>query len=310
MTGPRRIDTHQHIVPAFYTEWLHNKGITAPNGKEMPGWTPEAALSFMGEAGIDFAILSHTSPGVWFGDVGEAREMARRINEYCAEIAQQHPDRFGFFAFLPLPDVEGSIAEAKYTLDVLGADGIIVLANVEGTYFGDKAWDPLLEVLNERKAIILVHPTELPGGSVDGLPAFVVDFLLDTTRAAVIYARSGALDRYANLKVILSHAGGFLPYVAERVVRMCSPSGDNAEGVATLRKFHFDLALSSSPYALPSLLAFADPSKITYGSDWPFAPRERGLHFAKLLDQSDLAADLRFRINRGNAQTIFTRFSV
>ncbi len=308
MTPDLRIDTHQHIVPPRYGAWLHEQGLSA-GGLPIPDWSLEGALDMMQAARIERAVLSISTPGVHLGDDAQARDMAREVNEFCADLVKQHPQRFGFFATLTLPDVEGAIAEARYALDVLKADGVVLLANAGGTYLGDPAWEPLIDELNQRHAVVFVHPSFLPGPSVEGIPAYAADFLLDTTRAALSYAKSGALERYPHLKVILSHGGGFLPYAAERVARVCSPDGGNPAGIARLQQFYFDVALSSSPYALPALLAFAKPSHILYGSDWPHAPKARGLHFADMLDAFALSAEQRSAIHRGNALALFPRLA-
>ena len=308
MTPALRIDTHQHIVPPRYGAWLHEQGLSA-GGLPIPDWSLEGALDMMQAARIERAVLSISTPGVHLGDDAQARDMAREVNEFCAALVKQHPQRFGFFATLTLPDVEGAIAEARYALDVLKADGVVLLANVGGTYLGDPAWEPLMAELNQRHAVVFVHPSFLPGPSVEGIPAYAADFLLDTTRAALSYAKSGALERYPHLKVILSHGGGFLPYAAERVARVCSPDGGNPAGIDRLQQFYFDVALSSSPYALPALLAFAKPSHILYGSDWPHAPKARGLHFADMLDAFALSAEQRSAIHRGNALALFPRLA-
>lgn len=301
-----RIDTHQHIVPPFYDEWLAANGVTA-GGLPIPKWSAEGALDLMESAQIAKAILSVSTPGVHLGDDHQARDMARQVNEFSADVVRKHPGRFGFFATLTLPDVETAISEAKYALDVLNADGVVLLTNVRGTYLGTPTWDALMAELNQRKAVVFVHPSDLPGPVVEGIPPFAADFLLDTTRAAINYAKSGSLERYPDLKIILSHGGGFVPYAAERIARICTPDGSNEAGIKRLQKFYFDTALSSSNFALPSLLAFADPTHITFGSDWPYAPKARSLYFSDLLDRYALSNELRHAINRGNAQQLFSK---
>ena len=303
----QRIDTHQHIVPPAYAAWLAARGLNA-GGRAIPHWSVDGALELMHGAGIASAILSLSTPGVHLGDDAEARDKAREVNEFAAGVARSDSARFGYFATLTLPDVQGAIDEAAHALDHLGADGVVLLANVNGTYLGDAAWDPLMAALNARKAVVFIHPSSLPTPPVPGIAPFVADFLLDTTRAAIKLARTGCLERYPDLKIILSHAGGFVPFAAERMARACSDSGeDTAQGLARLKRFYFDVALSSSPYALPSLLAFADPTHITYGSDWPFAPKERSWHFARLLDEFALTPAQRHAIDRGNAERLFPR---
>lgn len=303
---PTRIDTHQHIVPPFYAAWLAERGITA-GGLPIPDWSVDRAIEFMDESDIQTGVVSVSTPGVHLGDDLEARRMARRANEFAADVVARHPRRFGFFATLTLPDVEGAIAEAAHALDVLNADGVVLLANVRGTYLGDASIEPLMAELDRRNTLVFVHPSELPAEPVPGIPPFAADFLLDTTRAVINMARAGWMERYPKLKVILSHAGGFVPYAAERIARVCAPEGTTADGIARLRRFYFDTALSSSPYALPSLLAFADPEHITFGSDWPYAPKQRSLHFTHLLEGYPLDSYARQAIDQGNARRLFAR---
>lgn len=306
MREPQRIDSHHHIVPPAYRQWLADKGVTA-GGREIPEWSADDALRMMDVNSVRTAIMSVSTPGVEPGELHEARAMARRVNEYAAEVCSDHPDRFGFFATLTLPDVDGALAEVEHAYEALGADGVILLANSRGTYLGDASFDPLMEELDRRGAVILIHPSHLPADPVPGIPPFTADFLLDTTRAAINFAKSGSLDRYPNLRVILSHAGGFVPFAASRIALMSSPLDEEADGIRLLRKYYFDTALSGSPFALPSLLALADPDHIVYGSDWPYATDARAAHFTGMLDEFlQLDHDA---INRGNAEALFPRFA-
>lgn len=307
--APQRIDTHLHLVPPAYAHWLHSRGGSA-GGMALPQWSEDGALELMQACGIATGILSVSTPGAWLGDVGEAREKAREVNEFAAAVVRRHPTRFGFFATLTLPDVEGSIAEAAHALDHLGADGVVLMANVDGTYLGDPAWEPLMAELGRRGTVVFVHPSALPAPSVPGIPPYAADFLLDTTRAAINIARTGTFERYPRLKIILSHAGGFVPWGAERMAFACAPDGTQRDGLQRLRNFHFDTALSSSPYALPSLLAFADPQRITFGSDWPYARLANSRHFARLLDRFDMSDAQRHAIDRGNAERLFPRLAL
>jgi 6-methylsalicylate decarboxylase len=310
MTPSGTIDTHHHVLPPVWTDWLHSHGLDTigRSGIALPAWSPGAAIAYLDEAGIAAAVVSISTPGVHLGDDVEARRMARVVNEQVAELVKDHPDRFGFFATLTLPDVDGAIAEAAEAFDRLGADGVILLASVEGRYLGDPAFDPLMAALDERSAVVFVHPGPLAGPSVPGLPEFIADFLLDTTRAALLMARNGVLDRYPRLKILLSHGGGFLPYAAERFTTL--PGGlDPVNGPAQLRRFYFDTALTASPVALPSLLAFADPQRITYGSDFPYAQPTVAGHFAANLQSYPLDDATRRAIDHDNAAALFPRLA-
>jgi predicted TIM-barrel fold metal-dependent hydrolase len=307
MSSPRRIDVHHHLVPPSYAQWLRERGLAA-GGLPIPDWSAQASLELMDERGVETAILSVSTPGVHLAGDAEARARAREVNEFAAKVVHNHPVRFGFFATLTLPDVDGALAELAYAFDTLRADGVVLLANSRGVYLGDPCFDPLFDELNRRQAVVLVHPSTLPGPeALPGVPAFVADFLLDTTRAAIGLARSGTLDRCPDLEVILSHAGGFVPYAAYRIALAASATGKPLEGIARLKRFHFDTALSSSPTALPSLLAFAEPAHVLFGSDFPYAPAGVVAAFSGLYEKFPLSDAQRASIDRGAAERLFPR---
>ena len=275
MTTPDRIDVHQHVLPPRYAGWLRDNGIR-PGGIDLPPWSPPAALKFMDSHGIATGVLSVSTPGVHLGNDTEARKWAREVNEYTADLVRADPGRFGLFATLTLPDVEGAIMEAEYALDTLHADGVILLASNAGRYLGDRGFAPLLAYLHSRQAIVFVHPGELPGDPVPGIPSFTADFLLDTTRTAISLILSGAMKKYDGIKFILAHAGGFVPYIAYRILLTMVSQENKARQLLTLadqkhqvprllaplKRFYYDVALSSTPAALPSLLEIAEPTRV------------------------------------------------
>ncbi|MFE0678240.1 amidohydrolase family protein [Streptomyces sp. NPDC058867] len=308
---PHRVDVHQHIVPAFYADLLAEAGISDPGGRALPRWSPESALETMDLLGTATAIVSVSTPGTGFlTDPGEAAALARRLNEFSAALAAEHPHRFGHFATLPMPDVTASAAEAARALDELGADGVTLLANNRGVYLGSDGQDALWRVLDERRAVVFVHPADLPAPPVEHIPPFAADFLLDTTRAAYLLVRNGVPRRHPNIRFVLAHAGGFVPYASHRMaVAIAADTGRSPlDTLEDFRGFYFDTALSSSPAALPTLLAFARPGHVLFGSDWPFAPAPAGQYFANGLD-SHLAPDVLRAVNRANAEALFTRFA-
>jgi predicted TIM-barrel fold metal-dependent hydrolase len=230
------------------------------------------------------------------------------VNEFASQVVRDHPGRVGFFATLCLPDVRASMEELAFAFDKLGADGVVLLANSRGIYLGEKQFDPIFDELNRRKAVVFVHPSQLPGiEPLTGVPPFVADFLLDTTRAAIRLAASGTLDRCPDLKIILSHAGGFVPYAAYRIAIAASLGGSAAEGLAQLQKFYFDIALSGSATALPSLLAFAKPDHVTFGTDWPYAPEPAVAAFTGMYANYAIDDARRPSIDRGTAENLFPR---
>ncbi|GAA5113117.1 amidohydrolase family protein [Pseudonocardia adelaidensis] len=304
-----RIDTHVHYVPPAYRRYLAQEAFFG--GQATPAWSPAAALDEMGVLGVQTSVLSVGRPGFWFGDVGRAAGMAREVNEYAADLVRERPDRFGFFAALPLPDLDSALAEVAHAYDHLGCDGIVLLANNDGTYLGDPRLDPLMAELDRRGAVVFVHPNALPATPVPDVPVFVADFLLDTTRAALNLVRHGVLRRFPRITFILAHGGGFLPYAAHRVASLTPMADtgavDRARFLDDCADFYYDTALTASAHSLPSLLAFARPGHVLYGSDWPYAREDNSEYFTAQLDACTDDEQVRASIHRGAAERLFPR---
>ena len=310
MVGMRRIDTHQHVIPPFYRDALRRAGIDEAGGRALPDWDTESALAVMTSLSVSTAIMSVSTPGTTFlSSASEAAKLAAKLNDHTADVARNDPERFGFFATIPTPHEDASAEEAIRALDELKADGVVLLANADGTYLGEPGLEKLWQALDERSAVVFIHPAALPAPAVDDLPPFAADFLLDTSRAAYLLVRHGIVRRYPRIKFLLSHAGGFLPYAAHRFA--ISITGDTSRSILDslddFRTFYFDTALSSSPAALPSLLAFALPGHVTFGSDWPFAPSIASNYFASCLDDYPLTDEQREAINWGSAAALLGR---
>lgn len=306
-----RIDTHHHMIPPDYRKALQRAGIGDAGGRALPDWSPEGSLEAMAALGVGTAILSVSAPGTTFlPDPADAAALARDLNDYGAEVVSAQPDAFGFFAMPPMPDVDRSVVEVTRALDDLHADGVVLLANHGGVYVGEDGQDELWATLDARSAVVFIHPAELPGPAVTGVLPWATDFLLDTARAAYLLVRNGVRQRYPNIRFILSHGGGFVPYASHRMaLAIVSDTGrDPAEVLDEFAGFYFDTALSSSPAALPTLVGFAKPGHLTFGSDWPFGPTIVGQYFAGGLEAYPGLDDAaRHAIDRGNALALFPR---
>jgi len=195
-----------------------NEGDHPVGGIAPPPWSQDAALSFLDDAGIDIAVTSISTPGVHTGDNSAARVLARRCNELSADLVRDHPSRFGGFACLPLPDIDGSLEELRYALDELQLDGVVLFSNALGVYLGDHRLASLFEELQRRKAVVFVHPNASPDPSAHtlGLPDSLIDFTADTTRAIAQMHYSNTFASTPDVTYIFSHAGGTVPYLAGR----------------------------------------------------------------------------------------------
>jgi 6-methylsalicylate decarboxylase len=274
------IDVHHHPIPPFYLAENRDR-IAGSRGGEITRawleWTPERSLEAMDAHNVALAILSLTTPGLWFGDVEAARRTARRFNEYSVELTQRHPGRFGFFAAIPLPDTEGSLREITYALDVLGADGVGLLSSYDDKWLGDPVYGPVFHELNRRKATVFIHPTA-PACCQSLMPGIATPMLEvphDTARTVVSLLFSGTLTRFPDIRFILCHAGGTLPAMARRISLYASrdmtdkvPRGVEHE----LRRLYYDIAVSGYRPAIAALTSLVPLTQILFGSDHPFRP--------------------------------------
>lgn len=299
---PFRIDTHHHYSsPGFVEEIVGRKTGQRP----LMEWTPQKSLEDMDKSGVATAILSISEPSVWFGNDIAARRLARECNDYGARLMADHRGRFGLFAILPLPDVDGALREIEYSLDTLQADGICMLTSMDGKYPGDPAFAPVMDELNRRKAVVYFHPNRapccqnlLPEGA--GLGAELVS---DTTRAITSVLASRTVVRCPDIRFLWSHGGGTVPYLTGRLAREAQglPKGLIYE----LQKFYYDTAAAYNPYTLPSLVKLVPISHILFGSDFPFGAGS-GAVAKGLSDYGFSANDLR-AIERENALELLPR---
>jgi predicted TIM-barrel fold metal-dependent hydrolase len=306
------IDVHFHLIPQFYRDAVYEAGRGPAIGR-YPDWSPQLALELIDDHGIALAITSIAQPGVGFLPADKAISFARRCNDYSAELIAHHPRRFGCFGLVPMHDMTAAIDEARYCLETLQFDGISLFASYGEKYLGDPAFDPLMNYLDSRNAVAHVHPGLHPSSKSLSLPwpGFMIEYPFDTTRAAVNLLFSGALQRFAKISFILSHAGGTLPYLAWRL--SVAPMIDarlkqrsRVEIFAGLKTFWYDNALASGPQPMAALAQIAAEERILFGSDWPFCnARVVAEEVADFTAPGFLAPDAIAMIARENALKLF-----
>jgi 6-methylsalicylate decarboxylase len=297
-----RVDVHHHVVPPQYAD--HSMPIKIPD--------VETQLQTMDEWRIQTAITSLT-PRVVLKNPHRLREVARTCNEFQARMVRDHPARFGSFALLPLPDVDGALEEWTYALDVLHLDGVGLFSSVNDRYLGDPLFDPVFDEFNRRKAAVFIHPThcEAPEHTQLRAPPFVVEYVFDTSRAIVNLIFTGTLKRCPDIRLIIAHGSGAVPFLTQRISML--EGHRHAKGVTdvipTLRSLYYEIASTTAGYALRSLQELADPTHILWGSDLPFVYGERLQEEAdhwKAYDGFDAAA--RLGVEQLNALRLFPRF--
>jgi predicted TIM-barrel fold metal-dependent hydrolase len=267
----------------------------------LQAWDVEAHLNLMDRANIAKSVLSITSPGTYLapGNPSLCRKITRETNIAISSISAAHPDRLSFFASLPLPDIEGSVAEIDFTLDHLGAKGFAILTNVNGVYLGEPQLDAVFQKLNERKAVVMIHPTtcrlhqdpasasttgmtdELRAHEAVPIPQYprpMLEFFFDTARAITHLILSKTVERNPDIQFIVPHCGSVLPAVVERFTsysaRVYGTNSTTTNDVRDMFKtrFFFDLAGFPFPDQIHGLLRFTDSSRLLYGTDFPFLP--------------------------------------
>ncbi len=304
---PHVIDVHHHLAPPRYLAELGQR-IPQP---QVRGWTPTQSIDAMDSAGVATSITSITNPGLWFGDSASARSLARACNEYAAQLVRDYPGRFGMFAAMPLPDVDGSLREIEHALDVLKADGIGLFTSYGDKWLGDAAFAPLMEELNRRKAVVYTHPSAANccRNLIPEIPVSVIEYATDTTRTIASLVFSGTASRCPDIRFIFSHAGGTMPFLTERFTRLPLANKDLESRVPKgvvyeLKKFHYDTAQAAHPMALASLLKLIPVSQVVFGTDFPL--RTLTDHVKGLADYGFSAGDLR-AIERENALRLLPR---
>ena len=303
-----RIDVHTHLVPPFWARDLPDHG-GDPSGWGAPEWSPKRLLGFMDEEGIAISLLSLTAPGIegWQGE--DRIDIARRVNDFGAELVTRHPNRFGYLATLALPDTDAGLAEIRRSYDELGVDGVCLHSNFDRIYLGDDRFLPIWEELDRRSAVVFVHPTTPEAAVLAGIPGPIQDYPADTTRAALQLVVAGHMTRFNNVKIILSHGGGFLPYSASRFAELTAslhPERSAESLMEELRRFYFDTALVA-PSGLPSLLAFAQPGHILYGTDYPYASTPVSKTFTRRLDGAQGLSTAKLAEINTAARALFAR---
>ncbi len=314
MTSPRRIDVHFHLIPPFYREAVYAAGRGPAIGR-YPEWTPQLALDLMDAYGIEVALTSLAQPGVGFGSEASAQALARRCNDYAAELIARWPKRFGAFGTVPMGIMQYAVDEIAYSLDALKFAGVSLFASYGEHFLGDARFDPVLAMLDERGAVVFVHPGLHPSSAALALawPAFMMEYLFDTTRAAVNLIFSGALERFPRIRFILPHAGGLLPYFAWRLsvspmIDARLPQLSREQVHASLKQFWYDNALSPGQQTFGALDHVASPERVVFGSDYPFANARVIAEMIKTYESGFLSDARRAAIDRGNALALFPKY--
>lgn len=290
------VDFHMHFAPQTYLDALHEAGRYNVDRWPQPKWTLENNLEYIEKMNIGVGMLSISSPHIHFGDDQKARKLCRELNEQGADLVRQYPDKFGLMAILPLPDVDGSLAELEYALDVLKADGIKFVSNHEGMYMGDPRMEEIFQEISKRNKVAILHPT-LPAkvpDTCEEVPIPAMEFMFDTMRAVSNLMFKGVFRRNPGMKFVVPHAGCVMSMLVDRYEGMAEKSGnvENPPHVfEEISHLYFDMAGYNWPRVLPALRSYVNPDHMVYGSDYPYMVNAETERLGSILMDSGFFTD-------------------
>ena len=301
-TRASRIDVHGHFMSPIMIET-----IGAQELGNFATWSAAKHLDTMEENGVASTMISippHYDPEL-------VDRVARPTNEFGARLAQDHPGRFGLMAFLPMPHIDTTLREIEYALDTLKADGVAMYTNYGDKWLGDPVFNPVLEELNRRHAVVFAHPisADCCKALLPNVADTTIEWQTDTTRAIANMLFNGAASRYPNVKMIFSHGGGTMPFLVERF----NAAAANAkykeyfpQGFAgAAAKMFFDTAWTSNAVAMTALRTVVPISQILFGTDYPartVTDHVKGLQECGVFNATELQ-----QVERGNALALFPR---
>ena len=280
LDGAYRIDMHyHHVTPA----WLADPSVASTLPplviRQAREWSPARAIEEMDRNRVATVVCSVSNPGVSFGNAAQARRLSRECNEYGATMRHDHPGRFGLFAALPLPDVEGSLREIAHAFDVLKADGIGLFSSYGDQWLADPAFAPVFEELSRRRAVVYVHPIapSCCRNLIEGLPAAVIEYPIDTTRTILYWIMRQSATRYPGVRMIFSHAGGLIMGGVGRLSILIRTqeglrSRMPADLAAEISRLYYEISSSTDAVTMAALRASVPNSHILLGTDSPFGP--------------------------------------
>ena len=312
---PGLIDVHHHFMSQSYLDAVGVERAASPGsaGRVEP-WTAQQSLEFMDMAGIAVGIISVSAPGIDMGSPPKTAKLARKCNEEQAEMVRNNPRRFGFLAILPLPDINASLREIDHAFGALSADGVVMMSNYGGEYIGSPKFWPVFEELNRRKAVAFFHPVAPEGfRGFPGVSLSTMEFPFDTSRAIMSMLYHGTPEKFPDVKMIFSHAGGAMPYLAGRTAVLSQRnknfklSGEKL--MPAMRNFFYDVTQSLSAPTSAALRALVPPEQLLFGSDCPFAKEPQVRAVLGELERLALPAVERAKLERGSALALFPRLA-
>jgi len=287
-----KIDIHNHFYPPAYLKEVEGSGKNTVLKRDelnrlllvysgdynivlRSHYDPEERIKMMDKTGLDMQVLTMTTPGVDVEEPSYGLKLSEIVNNAMADVVNKYPDRFSALATLPMKDPEAAIRELERSVKELGLPGAMIFTNIVGEPVDSKRYWPIYEKAEELNVPIMIHPTSPTDiGLMDPYRLVpLIGFPFDTTIAISRLVFSGVLEKYPGLKFILSHLGGTIPYLAERIDRGYFAYPE-CKGILTkapseyFKKTYLDV-VSFYPPAIEFAVKFMGLEKLLLGSDYP-----------------------------------------
>ena len=324
----RVVDFHNHFYPPAYVDALQspsspsrvkvtydgegNPCVHYPGDYNIlvPGHRDiDYRQQVLDEHGVQTQLLTFTTPGVHVEAPQVAVDLARKVNDAFAAIVRERRGRFAALATLPLNDPAEAPRELERAMKQLGLPGAMVFSNVNHVALADAIFEPLWQKADDLRAVIYIHPTDPAGveAMLDYWLMPLVGFLFDTTLAASRLVFSGIVERYPRIRWVLTHMGGAIPYLAERLDRGWRAFADCRTHIGRppseyLKTFYYD-TVNFNPGALRLALDFAGPDRLLAGSDYPHQIGSIPL-MLETIEKLDVSSGVKERIYGGNAAAL------
>ncbi len=314
-----KIDIHAHILPADFFPQAEKLGVNVAVGRIAKPPTKlfgnlDDRLQDMEKYRVSMQILSMGPPGVDMEGASSQQsvELARRFNDYLAELVAKHPKQFQALAVLPLQDVEASLNELDRAVKELGLKGGKIFSNVKGKYLDHPDFWPIYDKCCQLDVPLYIHPTRPPyvDNMIDLGLMIPIGFLFDSSLTVARLIYSGVMEKFPQLKLILAHLGSTLIYLAARLdIEGVSPDKDKPSDRSQLpsppshylRTIYTDTVSHHKP-AYYCALETCGPDKILLGSDYPSSLWDQTVD---AIEELDIPQDDKERIYFKNAQTLF-----
>lgn len=293
------IDVHAHYYPKDYTDYIGRPDVVSTRVAPLSAQSLHERLELLDEAGIDLQVLSVSQAQPYLPEADRATQAAQMVNDLYIMLCVEHPQRFRTFAALPLPHVAESLQELDRVMTRTEVVGITLGCTVNGRPLDIPAFGPIFEELNRRHAVVFLHPVGRV--DIDWLSDFNLAWMVgapfEDTVAAVRLVLSGTIDRYPDIRFIVPHLGGTLPFLGARIASKNALGTGLTDGLKTL---YYD-TVSGSVASLVSALDTFGPDRLLLGSDYPYYAKDEFLHLIRYIDQADLSHGQRALIKGGSA---------